>query len=43
MMFWSWSSELDYAAAAPYAMVLVLLAIPVTVLLFRQSMKAAAL
>jgi len=43
MMFWSWSSELDYAAAAPYAMVLVLLAIPVTVLLFRQSMKVAAL
>ena len=43
MMFWSFSSELDYAAAAPYAVVLVLLAIPVTVLLFRQSMKVAAL
>ncbi|BBX03321.1 iron ABC transporter permease [Mycolicibacterium moriokaense] len=43
MLFWSFSSELDYAAAAPYAMVLVLLAIPVTVLLFRQSMKVAAL
>jgi iron(III) transport system permease protein len=43
MMFWSFSSELDYAAAAPYATVLVLLAIPVTVLLFRQSMKVAAL
>ena len=43
MLFWSYSSELDYAAAAPYALVLVLLAIPVTVLLFRQSTKVAAL
>ena len=43
MLFWSFSSELDYAAAAPYALALVLLAIPVTVLLFRQSMKVAAL
>ncbi|MGV0785529.1 iron ABC transporter permease [Mycolicibacterium sp. XJ2] len=43
MMFWSFSSELDYAAAAPYALVLVVLAIPVTLLLYRQSTKAAAL
>jgi iron(III) transport system permease protein len=43
MMFWSYSGELDYAAAAPYALVLVLLAIPVTVLLHRQSTKVAAL
>jgi iron(III) transport system permease protein len=43
MMFWSYSSELDYSSAAPYALVLVLLAIPVTVLLYRQSTKAAAL
>lgn len=43
MLFWSYSSELDYAAAAPYALVLVLLAIPVTLLLYRQSTKAAAL
>lgn len=43
MMFWSNSSELDYAGAAPYALALVLLAIPVTVVLFRQSTKAAAL
>jgi len=42
MKFWSYSSELDYAGAAPYALVLVLLAIPVTVLLFRQSHKVAA-
>ncbi|OBI84811.1 iron ABC transporter permease [Mycobacterium sp. E740] len=43
MLFWSFSSELDYAAAAPYALALVLLAIPVTLLLYRQSTKAAAL
>ncbi|KUI42563.1 iron ABC transporter permease [Mycobacterium sp. IS-1590] len=43
MMFWSFSSELDYAAAAPYALVLVVLAIPVTLLLYRQSTRAAAL
>jgi iron(III) transport system permease protein len=43
MRFWSLSSELDYAAAAPYALVLVMLAIPVTLVLFRQSTKVAAL
>jgi iron(III) transport system permease protein len=43
MLFWSYSSELDYAAAAPYALVLVVLAIPVTLVLFRQSTKVAAL
>ncbi|OBB06982.1 iron ABC transporter permease [Mycobacteriaceae bacterium 1482268.1] len=43
MLFWSFSSELDYAAAAPYAFALVVLAIPVTLILFRQSTKAAAL
>ncbi len=43
MRFWSYSSELDYASAAPYALVLVVLAIPVTLVLFRQSMKVAAL
>ena len=43
MRFWSFSSELDYAAAAPYAFVLVVLAIPVTLVLFRQSRKVAAL
>jgi iron(III) transport system permease protein len=43
MRFWSFSSELDYASAAPYALVLVVLAIPVTLVLFRQSTKAAAL
>lgn len=43
MLFWSFSSELDYASAAPYALVLAMLAIPVTLVLFRQSTKAAAL
>lgn len=43
MRFWSFSSELDYAAAAPYALTLVVLAIPVTFVLFRQSTKVAAL
>ena len=43
MLFWSHSSELDYASAAQYALVLVLLAIPVTVMLFRQSTRMAAL
>lgn len=43
MLFWSFSSELDYASAAPYALALVVLAIPVTLILFRQSTKVAAL
>jgi iron(III) transport system permease protein len=43
MRFWSFASELDFAAAAPYALVLVVLAVPVTLVLFRQSTKVAAL
>ena len=43
MRFWSLSSELEYTAAAPYALLLVVLAVPVTLVLFRQSTKAAAL
>jgi iron(III) transport system permease protein len=43
MLFWSFSSELDYASAAPYALTLVVLAIPVTLILFRQSTKVAAI
>ncbi|WP_068154966.1 ABC transporter permease [Rhodococcus phenolicus] len=39
--FWSASSELDYAGAAPYAAIMVLVSLPVTYLLFRQSQKAA--
>lgn len=43
MWFWAFSSELDYAAAAPYALVLVALSVPVTYVLIRQSTNAAAL
>nr|WP_284231082.1 MULTISPECIES: iron ABC transporter permease [unclassified Mycolicibacterium] len=43
MRFWSLSGELDYAAAAPYAFLLVLLSVPVTLVLFRQSTRVAAL
>ncbi len=43
MLFWSFSSELDYAAAAPYGLALVVLAVPVTLILFRQSTKVASL
>lgn len=35
--FWSASSELRYGAAAPYALLLVLISIPATVLLMRQE------
>nr|WP_246279672.1 iron ABC transporter permease [Psychromicrobium silvestre] len=38
--FWSLSSEIDYAGAAPYALLMVLLSAPVTYLLFVQSKKA---
>ncbi len=41
MRFWSLSSELDYADAAPYAVIMIVLALPVTYLLFRQSHKVA--
>lgn len=42
MRFWSLSSELDYPAAAPYALVLVALSVPVTVALFRQATRGAS-
>ncbi|GGK56011.1 ABC transporter permease [Nocardia camponoti] len=41
MQFWGLSGELDYAAAAPYALIMIIAAIPVTYLLFTQSRKAA--
>ncbi|MEV0298237.1 iron ABC transporter permease [Nocardia sp. NPDC050710] len=41
MRFWSLSGELDYAAAAPYALIMIVAAVPVTYLLFTQSRKAA--
>lgn len=35
--FWAFSGELDYAAAAPYAAVMIALSLPLTWLLYRQS------
>ncbi|HVZ06690.1 ABC transporter permease [Rhodopila sp.] len=40
-MFWAYSSEIDYAAAAPYALIMVLFALPLTVLLHVQSRRMA--
>lgn len=39
--FWSHTSELDYAAAAPYAVIMVLLSLPLTWLLYVQSRRSA--
>ena len=37
--FWAKSAELDYAAAAPYALLMILLSLPLTWLLYAQSKK----
>jgi iron(III) transport system permease protein len=37
--FWALSSEIDYVAAAPYALLMVLLSLPLTGLLYRQSQR----
>lgn len=42
MAFWSFSTELDYAAAAPYALIMVLFSIPLTSLLYIYSKPAAS-
>ncbi len=39
--FWSHSSEIDYAGAAPYALLMVLLSLPLTWLLYLQSQRSA--
>ncbi|MGG5172651.1 ABC transporter permease [Pseudarthrobacter sp. J1738] len=39
--FWSKSNEIDYAGAAPYALLMIVLSAPMTYLLFQQSKKAA--
>ena len=39
--FWSHTSEIDYAAAAPYALIMVLLSLPLTGLLYVQSRRSA--
>ena len=41
MAFWSLTGEIDYAAAAPYALLMVLFSLPMTVLLHRQSRRSA--
>jgi iron(III) transport system permease protein len=41
MMFWAYSSEIDYAAAAPYAVMMVLLSLPMIWLLHAQSKRVA--
>jgi iron(III) transport system permease protein len=39
--FWSFTGELDYAAAAPYALLMIFLSLPLTVLLQAQSKRMA--
>jgi iron(III) transport system permease protein len=39
--FWSLSSEIDYAAAAPYALIMVVFSLPLTWLLYIQSKRTA--
>ena len=41
MAFWSYSGEIDYAAAAPYALLMIFLSSPLTWLLHRQSRRTA--
>lgn len=41
MAFWALTSEIDYAAAAPYAVLMVLFSLPMTWLLHHQSRKIA--
>jgi iron(III) transport system permease protein len=39
--FWSLTSEIDYVAAAPYAFMMVVLSLPLTLLLHAQSKRTA--
>jgi iron(III) transport system permease protein len=39
--FWSLTSEIDYVAAAPYAVMMVVLSLPLTLLLHAQSKRTA--
>lgn len=41
MAFWNYSGEIDYAAAAPYAAIMVAMSLPLTWLLYVQSKKMA--
>lgn len=39
--FWAKTSEIDYAAAAPYALMMIMLSLPLTGLLYQQSKRVA--
>jgi len=39
--FWSLPSEIDYVSAAPYAFMMVVLSLPLTLLLYVQSKRTA--
>ncbi|AVA19854.1 ABC transporter permease [Rhizobium sp. LEGMi198b] len=39
--FWSLTSEIDYVSAAPYAFMMVVLSLPLTLLLYAQSKRTA--
>lgn len=39
--FWALTSEIDYAAAAPYAVLMIVLSLPLTGLLYHQSRRTA--
>ncbi|TIT23202.1 MAG: iron ABC transporter permease [Mesorhizobium sp.] len=41
MAFWSYSGEIDYASAAPYALIMVAMSLPLTWLLYVQSKRMA--
>jgi iron(III) transport system permease protein len=42
MQFWTHTNDLDYAQAAPYAVLMVALSLPVTLLLFRSARLGSA-
>jgi iron(III) transport system permease protein len=39
MAFWALSSEIDYAGAAPYAVLMILSSLPLTLILYHQSKR----
>ena len=39
--FWSMTSEIDYVSAAPYAFMMVVLSLPLTLMLYTQSKRTA--
>jgi len=41
MAFWSYSGEIDYASAAPYALIMVAMSLPMTWWLYVQSKRMA--